>query len=225
MDFLEVIEKRHSVRRFTDEPVDRELLDAIIGIAQTAPSSKNCHSSAFMVIEDKDTLLAVSEMRDRGSAFLKGAPAAIVVMGDRSRCDIWVENASISATFIQLAATALDLGSCWVHVRDRQRSSADPSKGTAEDYLRGVDERRRLLNAESELFRRRLAETEDQAARAAVEAEMNTRLAELIRDYRGFQGEGFEAARAAAFKVEAYRDELAGPAGNPFRTSASADPK
>lgn len=138
MDFLEVIEKRHSVRRFTDEPVDRELLDAIIGIAQTAPSSKNCHSSAFMVIEDKDTLLAVSEMRDRGSAFLKGAPAAIVVMGDRSRSDIWVENASISATFIQLAATALDLGSCWVHVRDRQRSSADPSKGTAEDYLRGL---------------------------------------------------------------------------------------
>lgn len=138
MDFLEVIEKRHSVRRFTDEPLDRELLDAIIGIAQTAPSSKNCHSSAFMVIEDKDTLLAVSEMRDRGSAFLKGAPAAIVVMGDRSKTDIWVENASISATFIQLAATALDLGSCWVHVRDRQRSASDPSKGTAEDYLRGL---------------------------------------------------------------------------------------
>ena len=138
MDFLEVIEKRHSVRKFTDEPVDRSLLDAIIGIAQTAPSSKNCHSTAFMVVEDKDTLQALSEMRDRGSAFLKGAPAAIVVMGDRSRSDIWVENASISATFIQLAATALDLGSCWVHVRERMRSRDDASRGTAEDYLRGL---------------------------------------------------------------------------------------
>ena len=138
MDFLEVIEKRHSVRKFTDEPVGRELLDAIIDIARTAPSSKNCHSSAFMVIEDKDTLQAVSEMRDRGSSFLKDAPAAIVVMGDRSKTDIWVENASISATFIQLAATALDLGSCWVHVRERQRSKDDPSKGLAEDYLRSL---------------------------------------------------------------------------------------
>ena len=138
MDFLEVIEKRHSVRKFTDEPVGRELLDAIIDIARTAPSSKNCHSSAFMVIEDKDTLQAVSEMRDRGSGFLKDAPAAIVVMGDRIKSDIWVENASISATFIQLAATALDLGSCWIHVRDRMRSKDDPSKGTAEDYLRSL---------------------------------------------------------------------------------------
>lgn len=138
MDFLEVIEKRHSVRRFTDEPVDRELLDAIIGIAQTAPSSKNCHSTAFMIVEDKDTLQALSEMRDRGSSFLKGAPAAIVVMGDRSKTDIWVENASISATFIQLAAAALDLGSCWVHVRERLRSKDDPSKGLAEDYIRGL---------------------------------------------------------------------------------------
>ena len=138
MDFLEVIEKRHSVRKFTDEPVERELLDAIIGIAQTAPSSKNSHSTAFMIVEDKDTLEAVSEMRERGSAFVKDAAAAIVVMGDHTKTDIWVENASISATFIQLAATAMDLGSCWVHVRDRLRSKADPSKGTAEEYLRSL---------------------------------------------------------------------------------------
>ena len=138
MEFLEVIQKRHSVRRFTDEPVERELIDAIIDIARTAPSSKNCHSTAFMVVEDKDTLSAMAEMRDRGSAFMKGAAAAVVVMGDISKTDIWVENASISATFIQLAATAMDLGSCWVHVRDRLRCKDDPSKGTAEEYLRGL---------------------------------------------------------------------------------------
>ena len=138
MEFIEVIQKRHSVRSFTDEPVDRELIDAIIDIARTAPSSKNCRSTAFMVVEDKDTLSAMSEMRDRGSAFLKGAAAAIVVMGDSSKTDIWVETAAISATFIQLAATAMDLGSCWVHVRDRRRSKDDPSKGTADEYLRGL---------------------------------------------------------------------------------------
>ena len=91
-----------------------------------------------MVVDDKDTISAISEMRDRGSAFVKDAAAAIVVMGDHTKTDIWVENASISATFIQLAATAMDLGSCWVHVRDRLRSKADPSKGTAEEYLRSL---------------------------------------------------------------------------------------
>lgn len=138
MEFSEVIQKRHSVRKYTDQPVDREVIDTIISIAETAPSSKNTHSSAFMVVEDRDTLAAISEMRERGSAFVKDAPAAIVVMGDTTKTDIWVENAAISATFIQLASTALDLGSCWVHVRDRQRSKNDPSKGTAEEYLRGL---------------------------------------------------------------------------------------
>ena len=85
--------------------------------------------------------------------------------------------------------------------------------------VRGVDERRRLLNAEAELFRRRLAETEDEAARSAVEAEMNRRLSELVQDYRGFQEKGLEDARAAVAKIEAFRDELAGPAGNPLRPS------
>lgn len=138
MEFSEVIQKRHSVRKYADQPVDREILDTIISMAETAPSSKNTHSTAFMLVEDKDVLNAISEMRERGSAFVKDAAATIVVMGDTTKTDIWVENAAISATFIQLAATAMDLGSCWVHVRDRQRSKNDPSKGDAETYLRGL---------------------------------------------------------------------------------------
>lgn len=148
MEFSEVIQKRHSVRKYTDQPVDREIIDTIIAMAETAPSSRNSHSSAFMVIEDKDTLAAISEVREHGAAFVKDAAAAIVVMGDTSKTDIWVENASISATFIQLAATALDLGSCWVHVRDRQRFKHDPSKGMAEDYLRtllGIKDEYKIL--------------------------------------------------------------------------------
>ena len=148
MEFLEVIQKRHSVRKFTGQPVDREIIDTIIDIAQSAPSSKNTKSSAFMVIEDPDTLKALSEMRDRGSAFMAGAAAAIVVMGDSSKADLWVENASISATFIQLAATAMDLGSCWVHVNGRPRSKEDASLGNAEDYVKellGIKDEYRVL--------------------------------------------------------------------------------
>lgn len=136
MDFLEVIEKRHSVRKYSDKPVDKEILDTIVRVAQTAPSSRNSRSSAFMIIEDRDTLDALSQMRDYGSGLLSGAQAAIVVMGDETKTDLWVDNCAISATFIQLAVTAMDLASCWVHCNGRPRVKAEPEGAKAEDYVR-----------------------------------------------------------------------------------------
>lgn len=136
MDFLEVIEKRHSVRKYADKPVEKELLDAIVKVAQTAPSSRNSKSSAFMIIEDRDTLDALAQMRDYGSALLSGAPTAIVVLGDESKTDLWVDNCAISATFIQLAVTAMDLVSCWVHCNGRPVLKNEPDGAKAEDYVR-----------------------------------------------------------------------------------------
>ena len=136
MDFLEVIEKRRSVRKYSDKPVDKEILDAIIRVAQTAPSSRNSKSSAFMIVEDKDTLKALSQMRDYGSALISGAQAAIVVMGDETKTDLWVDNCAISATFIQLAVTAMDLASCWVHCNGRTRVHGEQNGAMAEDYVR-----------------------------------------------------------------------------------------
>ena len=138
MDFLEVIEKRHSVRKYADRPVEKEILDAIVKVAQTAPSSRNTKSSAFMIVEDRDTLDALSQMRDYGSALLTGAQAAIVVMGDESKTDLWVDNCAISATFIQLAVTAMDLVSCWVHINARPCKRLEPDGAKAEDYVRNL---------------------------------------------------------------------------------------
>ena len=135
MDFLEVIEKRHSVRKYSDRPVEREVLDAIVRVAQTAPSSRNSKSSVFMIVEDRDTLDALSQMRDYGSALLSGAQAAIVVIGDESKTDLWVDNCAISATFVQLAVTAMDLVSCWVRCNGRPRLKAEPEGAKAEDYV------------------------------------------------------------------------------------------
>ena len=135
MDLLEVIEKRHSVREYADRPVEKELLDAIVKVAQTAPSSRNSKSSAFMIIEDRDTLDALSQMRDYGASPLKSAQAAILVMGDPSKTDLWVDNCAISATFIQLAVTAMDLVSCWIHINGRPVLKDEPQGAKAEDYV------------------------------------------------------------------------------------------
>lgn len=148
MEFKELIASRHSVRKFTDKAVDRALIDEIIEDAMTAPSSKNSRSTGYMVIDDKSTLEAISEMRSSGSAFVAGAPAAIVVLGDADKTDLWVDNASISTTYLMLAAVDRGLGSCWVHVNGRPRSKTDASMGTAEDYLRellGIKDNMRVL--------------------------------------------------------------------------------
>lgn len=136
MDFLEVIEKRKSVRKYSERPVERELLDAIVRIAQTAPSSRNSKSSVFMIVEDRDMLDALSAMRDYGSGLLKGAQAAILVMGDETKTDLWVDNCAISATFVQLAVTAMDLVSCWVHCNGRPCKKDEPDGVLAPDYVR-----------------------------------------------------------------------------------------
>lgn len=136
MDFLEVIEKRHSVRKYADRPVERELLDAIVGMAQTAPSSRNSRSTSFVIVEDRDTLDALSQMRDYGSGLLTGAQAAIVILGDTSKTDLWVDNCAISATFVQLAVTSMELVSCWVHINGRPRLKAEPEGEGAVEYVR-----------------------------------------------------------------------------------------
>ena len=136
MDFLEVIDKRHSVRKYADRPVERELLDAIVRVAQTAPSSRNTKSSSFIIIEDKDTLDALSQMRDSGSALISGAQAAIIVLGDTSKTDLWVDNCAISATFVQLAVTSMDLASCWIHINGRLCLKDEPDGRKSDDYVR-----------------------------------------------------------------------------------------
>lgn len=138
MEYSELIAKRHSVRSFQLKEVPRSLLEAMIMEARTAPSSKNCKSTDFLIVDDKETLRRIALMRQYGSAFVEGAAAAIVVMGDSTKSDLWVDNAAISATYLMLSAVDKGLGSCWVHVNSRLRFKHEAEKGTAEDYLREI---------------------------------------------------------------------------------------
>ena len=78
----------------------------------------------------------MASMRDYGSAFMKGAPLAIVVLGDTACSDLWRINAAISATVLHLACVDEGLASCWVHIDGRPRLKAEPQGESAADYLR-----------------------------------------------------------------------------------------
>ena len=65
-------------------------------------------------------------------SFLQGAPLAVVVAADPKKSDVWVEDCSIAATFLQLAAEDMGLGSCWIQIRNRPH----PSGISAGDYVK-----------------------------------------------------------------------------------------
>lgn len=136
MEFKDLLKKRRSVRRFSDKQVKREVISGILAEALTAPSARNARSTRFMVVDDRATIERMAAMRDYGSAFMANAPVAIVVMGDASATDLWVDNCAISATLLQLACVDAGLSSCWVHVAGRPRRKDEPQGETAEEYLR-----------------------------------------------------------------------------------------
>lgn len=136
MEFKQIVSRRRSTRKFLPKAVERETIQRILDQALQAPSSRNTRSTRFVVVEDKALLERMSQMRDYGSSFMKDAPAAIVVMGDRDASDLWLDNCAISATVLQLAVVDEGLASCWVHVNDRPRLKDEPDGARADDYLR-----------------------------------------------------------------------------------------
>lgn len=136
MEFREIIEKRRSIRKFSDRAVPREVVDRILGATLTAPSARNTRTTRLMVVDDPALVARMADMRDYGSAFLKGAPLAVVVLGDTTKSDLWRENAAIAATVLQLACVDEGLASCWVHVNGRPRRKDAPDGESAADYLR-----------------------------------------------------------------------------------------
>ena len=136
MDFKELIAQRRSIRKFSDRPVPREVVDRLLAEALTAPSARNTRTTRFLVVDDPSLVARMADMGGLGAAFRKGAPLAIPCLGGAAEGDLWREKAAISATVLQLACVDEGLGSCWVHVHGRPRRKEAPEGEKAADYLR-----------------------------------------------------------------------------------------
>lgn len=110
--------RRRSIRKYTDEPISPKDVQLLLASALRAPSSRNRHSPQYIVVEDREMLSKMSVVREKGAAFLREAPIAIVVLGDPSCSAHWFEDAVLAASYIQLQAEDLGLGSCWCQIVD-----------------------------------------------------------------------------------------------------------
>ena len=134
-EFHDMLFTRHSIRKYTDEPIDGEHVKLLLEAALLAPSGKSVRPWEFVVVEDKEVLAKMSECRPFGSGPVAKCKLAIVVCGDPGKTDVWVEDCTIAATYIQLQAEALGLGSCWIQMRGRFDKDSNDSADLIRELL------------------------------------------------------------------------------------------
>ncbi|RJR23814.1 MAG: NAD(P)H-dependent dehydrogenase/reductase [Desulfobacteraceae bacterium] len=129
--FSSLIEKRRSIRRYEEKQVEPQKIASLVEASLRAPSSMGTNPWRFVVVTDKGILRKLSLAKEHGSSFLSGAPLGIAICADPSKSSVWIEDASIAATYIQLAAEDIGLSSCWIQIRERMHNK----EKTSEQYI------------------------------------------------------------------------------------------
>lgn len=125
MELQEVLQRRRSIRKYTQEPVSKEDIDLLMHAAMSGPSACNKTPWEFYVITDE----AILEKLRNASRYSKiYAPLAIVVCGSLSRAlpsqlaPYWIQDCSAATENILLAATDLGLGTVWCGIHPQKRA-------------------------------------------------------------------------------------------------------
>ncbi len=140
MELEDAILGRRSVRIYTDETVDEQLIHRLINAAVHAPSAVNAQSWTFTVVRDQGVLDRISReakahmlanmpagehadhfhslLSDANYHIFYHAPALILVSSTAD--GPWIlENCALAAENLMLAAHAAGLGSCWIGFAQR----------------------------------------------------------------------------------------------------------
>ncbi|SER44838.1 nitroreductase family protein [Lachnobacterium bovis] len=119
MEFFEVVKNRYSCKKFSAKEVEKEKLTAILEAGRLAPTAKNLQEQKIYVVETPESLAKI----DKATPCRYGAPVCVVVAFDKNNVFTYpesektsgVEDATIVATHMILAAANEGIDSCWVN--------------------------------------------------------------------------------------------------------------
>ena len=117
---LELIKKRRSIRRYTDEPVSDADVKALLEAAMAAPSADNIQPWEFVIVREEGLRRRLAETHP-WSRMCATAPVVFVVCGQERRSSHWVEDTSAATENLLLGVAGLDLGAVWVGVYPQSR--------------------------------------------------------------------------------------------------------
>lgn len=143
MEFKEVIRNRFSCRKYSSKAIEREKLDAILEAGRLAPTAKNLQEQHIYVVQSEEALAKI----DKVTPCRYGAPTVLVVAFDKNNVftypgekrDSGVEDATIVATHMILAAADEGLGSCWINFFDPEKMAAELGLPENEEVLMMLD--------------------------------------------------------------------------------------
>ncbi len=118
MNFLDLCKERYSVRKFSDKPIEPDVLAQILEAGRVAPTAKNNQPQRIYVLQSEEALAKIRSI----TRFSFNAPVVLLICGDIS--EGWINpfndrngtemDVSIVTTQMMLQTTALGLGSTWV---------------------------------------------------------------------------------------------------------------
>lgn len=118
MDFLDLARERYSVRRYSDQKVEKEKIEKLIEAARIAPTAVNLQPQRILVVDSEEGIKKL----EKSTPFMFGVNTAFVIFYDKgeswkqtyNRTDYGPIDAGVVATHILLEATQLDLGAVFV---------------------------------------------------------------------------------------------------------------
>jgi nitroreductase len=131
MRFIELAEKRCSIRGFKSDPVPEELLNEVLQAGNLAPTAKNLQPFHFIVVRDSASLDDLAKAYP--APFFREASVVIVICVEPDNG--WVRerhdgknysevDAAIAIDHMTLASTDVGLGTCWIGAFDPEMVSA-----------------------------------------------------------------------------------------------------
>lgn len=128
MNFKELAGKRYSCKRYSDRSVSKEALDYILECGRLAPTAKNLQEQHIYVAESPESHAKIDEC----TPCRYGAPVVLVMAFNKENVYTYpggkrnsgIEDATIVATHLLLAAADAGVDSCWVNNFDPDKLHA-----------------------------------------------------------------------------------------------------
>ena len=125
MEYAKLVQARYSCKKYSDRPVEAEKLNAILEAGRAAPTAKNLQEQHIYVLQSKEAL----DKMDAVTPCRYGAGTVLAVAFDKNNVftypggkrDSGVEDATIVATHMILAAANEGVDSCWINFFDPEK--------------------------------------------------------------------------------------------------------
>lgn len=135
MELMDILKKRRSVRKYTDQQIPDEAIEQILSAGMLAPSGFGYKPWQVVVIRDPEVLSALVNCRKGGAKTLETATCAIAVFSDTDKTDTYIEDSSLFMGYMHLMATSLGIGSVWLQIRLRPSNQEGVS---SEEFVRSL---------------------------------------------------------------------------------------